>query len=357
MVEKVSWVGGIMLELKNQEEWRPLAREIDRIILAGQEIMVIGHINPDGDCVGSMLAMYHYYGSKGKNVTPVLMDSVPLYLTGLTGAEKIVSLASYQGNPDVIILVDCNSLGRAGDDKLSALSEHAQVLNIDHHAMVNPQERLEEGIRLADPDAAATGELLYEYFQMIGGWETLAAEVKQTVAQVLFTSIAADTGMFRFNNTSSKTFRYGADLLDCGVDMETTRILLFEKKSREQLAMQGMALDQLEIAAGGKIAYIAITQADMARAGVTENNSGNLVGNTMLLDGVKIGMIFQELSDGVVKISLRSRNGYNVGKIAASLGGGGHILAAGCRKIAPMEQVIKEFLAACEQEIALVEQQ
>lgn len=334
-----------------------LAREIDRIITSGNEIMVIGHINPDGDCVGSMLAMYHYYGSKGKNLTPVLMDPVPLYLTGLPGAEQIVSLAAYPGQPDVIILLDCNSLGRAGDDKLCALSEHAQVVNIDHHAMVNPQERLEEGIRLANPDAAATGELLYEYFQIIGGWETLSADLKQRVAQVLFTSIAADTGMFRFNNTSSKTFRYAGDLLDCGVDMETARILLYENKSREQLTMQGMALDKLEVAADGKIAYIAITQADMARAGVTEQNSGNLVGNTMLLGGVKIGMIFQELSDGVVKISLRSRNGYNVGKIAASLGGGGHVLAAGCRKIAPMEQVVKEFLTACEKEIALVEQQ
>lgn len=345
-----------MLEREYEREWVQQAKEIDHIILDGKDIMVIGHLNPDGDCVGSMLAMYHYYGGKGKNLTPVLMDPVPLYLTGLPGADKIVSLEAYTEHPDVIILLDCNSLGRAGDDKLCALSEHAQVVNIDHHAMVNPKERLEEGIRLADPEASATGELLYEYFQMIDGWEPLPADLKQRVAQVLFTSIAADTGMFRFNNTSSKTFRYAGDLLDCGVDIETARILLFEKKSREQLTMQGMALDKLEVAADGKIAYIAVTQADMARAGVTENNSGNLVGNTMLLDGVKIGMIFQELSDGVVKISLRSRNGYNVGKIAASLGGGGHVLAAGCRMIAPMEQVIKEFLTACEKEIALVEQ-
>lgn len=333
------------------------AREIDQIILQGKELMVIGHINPDGDCIGSMLAVYHYYRSRGKDLTPVLMDKVPPYLAFLPGADKIVSLADYQGHPDVIILLDCNSLGRAGDDKLSALSEQAQVVNIDHHAMVNPKERLEEGIRLADPEAAATGELLYEYFQMINGWDGLPVVLKETIAEVLFTAMAADTGMFRFNNTSSKTFRYAGDLLDCGINMEPIRIHLFENKTRKQLTMQSVALQKLTTTAGGKLAYIAITQADMEAAGVTEEDCANLVANTMLLDGVKIGMIFEEKSDGVIKVSLRSRNGYNVGKIAAGLGGGGHVLASGCRKIAPIEQVVKEFLAEGEKEIALVEQE
>lgn len=97
-----------------------------------------------------------------------------------------------------------------------------------------------------------------------------------------------------------------------------------------------------------------ITQQDIAAANATEEDCSNLVVNTMLLDGVKIGIIFEEKSDGLVKISLRSRNGYNVGKIAASLGGGGHIMAAGCRKKMPIQQVVTEFLAAAEQEIALV---
>lgn len=333
-----------------------LARDIDRIIISGNEIMVIGHINPDGDCIGSMLAVYHYYKNRGKNLTPVLMDKVPPYLGFLPGVEQIVSLADYEKQPDVIILLDCNSLGRAGDDKLCALAEQAQVVNIDHHAVVNPKEKLEDGIRLADPEAAATGELLYEYFQMINGWDGIPVIQKQRIAEVLFTAIAADTGMFRFNNTSSKTFCYAGDLLDCGVNMEPIRIHLFENKTRKQLTMQSIALQKLTTTADDKLAYIVITQDDMAVAGVTEEDCANLVSNTMLLDGVKIGMIFEEKSDGVIKVSLRSRNGYNVGKIAAGLGGGGHVLAAGCRKIAPIEQVVKEFLTEGEKEIALAEQ-
>lgn len=334
-----------------------LAEEIDKMILAGKEIMTIGHINPDGDCVCSMLAIYHYYQALGKSVSMVLQDKIPVSLHFLSDAEKIISLADYEKQPDVIVLLDCNSLGRAGDEKLLQLAQNAKVLNIDHHAIGNGEEKLEQAARLVDPTAAATGELLYEYFQMIGGWDSLNSHLKRTLAMDLFTSISSDTGMFRFSNTASKTFHYAGDLLSYGVDMEAVRVHLFENKTRKQLVMQGVALDKLRTVLNGKIAYIVLTLADVAAAGATEEDCANLVYNTMLLDGVKIGMIFEEKSDGWTKVSLRSRKGYNVGKIAANLGGGGHVLAAGCRKQMPIERVVKEFLAEAEAEINTISQE
>lgn len=303
-----------------------LLRQADNILLAG-------HISPDGDTLGSTLALSLILQRLGKRPTVVFQDDVPGYLRFLPGTADIVKPAQITGQPDLLVLVDCATLERTGDGWLNQYLPQAPLLIFDHHALRDDIP----ATSLIDPKLAATAELIY--------WlrEALGVPLDLDIARCLYTAISTDTGGFRFTNTRTHTFEIAAKLLAAGVDLEEMRINLYESRSLANLKMMGLAMVNMSQTEDKKLVWSMLDAATKERLGAQPGDTDNIAGQTMLVEGVKVGVFLDERVDAdggcKVKVSFRGRNGYNVGELAARFGGGGHFAASGCTIPGTLEEV------------------
>lgn len=308
--------------------------------------MVTGHENPDGDALGCALALTHALRSLGKSVTPVFADPVPEIYRWLPGADEVV-VASPQSNPaggapgrsgppyDLAIICDAASLdrlGAAGDLARSA----RDVLVIDHHEVSGSFGR----VRLIDPRAAATGELVYSLLR------SMRAPFSRGIADCLLCAIVTDTGSYRFMNVTSATFRVSAALMRYGACPAAISELVFETRSLESLKLLGRALDALQVTPDGRISWSVITTRDFHELNATDEDTEGIVTHVRAVRGSEIGALLQELSNGDVRVSLRSRREADVSAVAERFGGGGHRAAAGCVLKVPLAEAVEQVLAA-----------
>lgn len=321
-----------------------LINEADRILLAG-------HISPDGDTVGSTLALYHMLKKMGKQPKVVFQDDIPEYLCFLPGIDEIVKPGKIDFAPDLLLLVDCATLDRTGDGWFEKLLPKAPLLIFDHHAMRDDIP----AVSLIDPRLAATAELVY----WLAG--ALGVEIDLNMARCIYTAISTDTGGFRFTNTREHTFKIAAHLRGLGVSLEEMRVNLFESRSLPNLQMMGWAMVNMQQTDDRKLVWSAMDWETKQRLGAKPGDTDSIAGQTMMVAGVKVGVFFDERRDAegkpVVKISFRGRNGYNVGQLAAQFGGGGHLAASGCTVPGHLADVQPKILAAAERLIAYTEKQ
>lgn len=305
------------------------------IINNSTSIALIAHIMPDGDTLGSCIALKLALEIMGKDVDIYCEDPVPHTFRFLEGIQKIKLPTKPIKQYELVIAVDCSDKGRLGYTCSLLFNNAAKTINIDHH--VSNTEYAD--INVVDPKASATGELIYELIIKLG------VELKKTIADALYTAISSDTGSFCFSNTSSRTHNIAAKLLECGVEVDKLSTILFKQHSIAWTRLLAKALETLELHLEGKVALIYISKEMISSVGADEGDTSGIINYAKDIEGVEVAIMLKEEKDSI-KVGLRSQYLIDVSRIAQQFGGGGHIRAAGCRIEASLEEARNIILEA-----------
>lgn len=313
-----------------------MMNKIVNLIKDADNILIVTHISPDGDAIGSSLGLLNGLKLINKNVDLIIDDCVPKDFMFLSNAELIKMTCS--GDYDLAIAVDVSDERRMGSC-LNLYKKAKTKISIDHHA----SNTMFADINLIDKNAAATCELVYQTLKL------LDIDFDKNISTCLLCGIITDSGRFMFPNTTSITHEIAGDLLNNGAEMAEINENLFEKRSLSQIKLLSKALQNLRIEAEGKIAYMYVTYDMINECKADENETEGFVNYAKQIDGCEIGILFKE-QENAVKVSYRSKR-VNVNKIASLFGGGGHILASGCTIEDTMENAISKVLTACREEL------
>lgn len=310
--------------------------EIAREITKRDKFWLISHATPDGDSIGSLLALNQGLEAMGKETYMLLQDPVPHIYHYLQGSDKVLSPGQVGGELEQVIFLDCADLERAGQEVLKHIGPDCFSISIDHHESNTHFANL----NFVQPRAAATGELIYQLLKI------LDIKIKPPLANALYAAIIQDTGSFQHSNTSPATFRIAADLLECGAELQRTKINLFESRQRVEICLLGHAVNSIQFSPDGKIAWMTISYQDAKRLGAIDLHPEGIINHTLMVQGVEVGLLFREIKPGQMKIGFRSKGAVDVSSIAATFGGGGHRQAAGAQMDDSLEECIDKVLQA-----------
>jgi phosphoesterase RecJ-like protein len=302
--------------------------------------VVLTHVDPDGDALGSMLGLALGLERTGLRAFPVCADPVPAIYRFLPGAERIA--AELPAQPTMLaIAVDADGLERLGTIALG-LERACTIIDIDHHATEKAFGRL----RWVDPRASAAGEMIYRLLAAMG------VPPDPDIATCLYTAILSDTGRFCYANTTPRALRISADLVRAGADPARVYREVYESKSFSATKLLGLALGRMQQTLDGRIVFSTLTQQDFRAAGSAADETEGIVDHLRAVRGAHAAALFTELPDGAVKVSLRSQGRTNVGEVALHFGGGGHVNAAGCTLPGPPQQAQQRMLDALSRALA-----
>lgn len=294
--------------------------EIAGVLGQAQSFLICGHEMPDGDALGSVLALGFILEKLGKKVVMAGPDPVPQMYRFLPGVERFQAGEPPRGEFDYLVALDCSVPERLGNGYRELLAGGLPVINIDHHV-----GSVSFGTyRFVDVNAAAVGEIIFDLAGL------LEVKISPNAATCLYTAIVTDTGAFRYDNTSSATHRRVAQLLELGVSAAQVNVLVYEEKPGSAIRLLGAALSTLSLSACGKVGWLTVTRDMLRLAGAEDEHTEGLVNYARRIAGVEVGLLFRELADGRYKISFRSKNYVDVNRLAGLFGGGGHARAAGC---------------------------
>ncbi|GAB4389245.1 MAG: bifunctional oligoribonuclease/PAP phosphatase NrnA [Thermodesulfovibrionales bacterium] len=289
-------------------------REIISFLSENDGFLIATHVNPEGDALGSAIALAMALESMGKKAWVFEKDPIPDFYGFLPGSERVLhSLDSLKPSSLCLVLVDCNTPMRAG---LQGGAFRRSAV-IDHH---ETEGRFGEA-KWIDPKAPATGLMIYDLVREMG------VEITRDMAVNLYTAIAVDTGTFRYRNATPAAMRAAADLAERGADPGAISEKLYESWSEARFRLLCMTLGTLEIRDG--MAMITVTREMLKRTGTTALDTENFTGFPRLIRDASLSAFFREDEDGAWKVSMRSKGQLNVARIAEAFGGGGHKNAAG----------------------------
>ncbi len=296
-------------------------------IFAGKKTFVLTtHVNPDGDGLGSEVALALYLTGKGKSVSVINQSETPAYYSFMKPLFPIETFTrekheSIIKDAETIIALDTNSPSRFSALKESVLQSYALKLCIDHH----PDPEAFADLYVIDEPATSTGEIVFKLLKYLG-----ENAITPPIAEALYAAIMTDTGSFRFPKTNPETHRIAAELLECGADPTSIYQKIFEEGPASKLKLLGLALDSLSILHHGAVATMTLRRKDFTETLTSEEDTDNMVNYAMSIGGVKVGLMFIELKEGV-KVSFRSKGMIPINKLAKEFGGNGHLNAAGAR--------------------------
>lgn len=299
-------------------------------------VLVIAHVDPDGDAIGSMTALGQGLAQLGKRVTLACDDAVPARFLSLPMAGEVRRAPNVDVPYDLVIAVDCADESRMGWAYDSLPEPKPSLANIDHH-ITNTRFG---AFNIVEPEASSTAEVLYRFLPEIG------VEMTRGIAESLLTGIVTDTIGFRTTNVTASTLRVAADLVDQGVDIAAISYQSLHQKAYSTAKMWGIGLTGMKLEEG--LLWTSISRVDMQRAGLEGNpNSSGLVNFLADVDAAVMGVILSEMNDGSVRVTMRTQPPYNVAEVAVQFHGGGHALAAGCTLDGPLERAEERLVAAC----------
>lgn len=290
------------------------------IIEKSKNILITPHVNPDGDCIGSAIALKLLLETNlNKTAELFIQSKVPEVYTFLNQTENFKTADEIKNNEyDLVIAVDC-----AAQDRLTSaipiFNNAKQTIVIDHHK-TNPAYGKANYII---PDSSSTGEVLY-YFAKEALWK-----LNKDIAEALYVAILTDTGGFKFDNTKTSTFLSVADLLNYDINPADIFKKCYESKPLPMVKLSALAVNKSEIIFNGKVAYTIVTLEDMEKTKALNEHTDGIVELLRQITTVDIAFLIKETEDGFSKVSLRSEN-FDVTKIASKFNGGGHSKAAGC---------------------------
>lgn len=302
--------------------------DIHRLLHESNRLLIVSHIRPDGDAIGSVLGLGLSLLETGKTVQMVLSDGVQRTFKHLTGSRKIHRHST--GEFDAIITLDASDPKRLGD----GLADRVPDLNIDHHVTNLNFAR----INFVIPDAVATAAILAEYLPV---WEL---PITKPVAEALLTGIVTDTIGFRTSNMNAETLRLAAGLMELGADLPDLYKRALINRSFSATRYWGKGLSELQ--REGRLAWTTLTLADRKNSGYSGTDDADLTNVLSGIDECDIVILFNEQKGGTVKVSWRSQPGYDVSQIAFNFGGGGHSAAAGADIPGTLDDVQNRVLEA-----------
>jgi bifunctional oligoribonuclease and PAP phosphatase NrnA len=317
------------------------ARSLAASLAPGQRVCLTTHVNPDGDGLGSEAGLAHLLRDRGidaviTNPTPTPSRFAFLF-EDLPGVDRTAEAVRELRRADTIVVLDISDLGRLGMLGETVRTRGVPVACIDHHVS---EGVLPDGPRFVDPSAAATGELVYE-LATANGWT-----VSEPVAQALYVAIVTDTGGFRFSNTRPATLRVAAELLERGVDPEEIYLEVYARAPEGRPRLLAEALQTLVVEPEYGLAWVTVPPGAIDRWKVTSDDLDGVVEFPRSIEGVRMALLFREMSGGRVKVSLRSVGRVDVAGFAKVFGGGGHTKAAGLAMVGSLPEVQEKVLAA-----------
>ena len=303
--------------------------EFGDLISRAERILIISHIRPDGDAVGSLLGLGLMLEELGKEVNLVLEDGVPTVFNHLTGADKVYREAA--GVYDLVIVVDSSDMERIG----SVLDEHGEPdVNIDHH----PTNTHFAKLNLVRENAVATVEIIYDLAL------ALTLPINLPIAEALLTGLLTDSLGFRTSNSSARTLRIAAELMDRGANLQVLYRKAMLEKSVEAVRYWGQGLSRIQNE--DRMIWTSLTLEDRKIAEYPGRDDADLVNILSRIRDMDVCVVFVEQTDGTVKVSWRAQPGFDVANIATQFGGGGHKPAAGAEIKGDLERVQEEVLEA-----------
>jgi phosphoesterase RecJ-like protein len=311
-------------------------KDIAKLLAQTPEVLLASHLTPDGDSIGSTIALGLALAERGQNVLMVAEDPVPGLYCFLDGADRFMPPEAVAHVPPLAVVLDCTEVERTGAGTAALIRKAEVVVNIDHHVS-------NEGFgdhRLVLPSAAATGELVYQLLKV------MEYQLSSSVATALYTAIVMDTGCFQYSSTTARTHRVAADLLELGAAMEEAHLNLFQTKPLVGLRLLGKALDTLTLSENGRLAWMSVPYGMIAGLEASDEHIEGLINYPRSLKGVEIAILFKEIKPGEVKISFRSKTVADVNQLAGWFGGGGHVRAAGCSVAGTLSDVEAKVVTA-----------
>lgn len=292
--------------------------EIFSLLNAADKLLVVGHVAPDGDSLGSTIALARLLAQSGKEALVACLDSIPArYEFLLRYAPVITELGQLPLEADCIVVLDCGDLARTGLP--AEYVAERKVINIDHHI----SNRGTWGLSWVDDAHSATGQQIMRLVDH-AGWQ-----MDQGTATCLYASLTADTGFFRHTNTTPGLFRDAASLLDCGADARLVTEQALERKSLGELCLLRHALATLSLHAEEKVAMIEVSYEVAESCGVRADEVEDMVDYARAVPGVEVAILLKEMAPQITKLSLRAKGQFDVSGVAETFGGGGHRAAAG----------------------------
>lgn len=302
------------------------------------DFAIASHADPDGDSLGSSLALAMALEQVGKRSTVVIGQALPRRYNWLPGASRVVSAERIPTDTRASILVECSEFARSGVLGLDTLAS----LNIDHHT----KNGVYADVNWIDPSAAATGMMIRELTAALG------AQVTAPMASLLYVAVLTDTGSFQHSNTDARAMAFASEMLGQGASASEIAEQVYGDYPAARIHLMGDALSSLKRVHAGRIAFMYLPFSAFERRGTRDTEA--FVNHAQGIDGVQVSMLFKEVEPGVLRISLRSDGSVDVAEVASHHGGGGHPRAAGCQIEGDFEQVrdrlLEEILTALEQE-------
>jgi phosphoesterase RecJ-like protein len=305
------------------------------------EFLILSHLDPDADAIGSCLALAWALRGMGRVAEVVTEDPLPESLRFLPGADTVRRPAEVGRVFEAAFVLDCSDLDRVGTSSRRLLGPDAAVASVDHHVA-------NDGFgepRLVNVEASSTAELVCEVLDAYG------APLEAEIAACLYAGLVSDTGGFRFQNTTPRALRLGARLVEHGARPSWTAEMLYGRKSAPSLRILGLALSTLESKSQGQVGALTLSREMFAAAGAEPGDADGIVQFAKALNGARVGVLIQEAAPGEVRLSFRSDGTVDVNEVAGRFGGGGHRNAAGARVKGGLAEVRGAVLEALDRAV------
>jgi bifunctional oligoribonuclease and PAP phosphatase NrnA len=300
--------------------------QIIQHIKSGRHILIVSHAEPDGDSVGSLVALGLALAKLDKKITLLNPSPIPAVYRFLPGADRIVQQIQNAEKYDLVIILDCGDIARIGD-AAAEVGKIPILINIDHHVSNTGFGQAQ----FIDTTACATAEIIYRLIN------ALDIPYDKDIATSIYTGILTDTGSFRFSNTNRASFVISSAMIDAGVEPHRVAQHVFGTYSLGRLKLLNMALNSIEISDNGKLSMMTITSSMLNTTGTNSEDLDGMINYARRIEDVKVAALIHEIKNGGGKfinmnryhVSLRSDSSVDVAKIAGKFGGGGHTSAAG----------------------------
>ena len=320
--------------------------EIKQLLSKPKKIVIVPHKNPDGDAVGSTLALLHYLLMLDHNAVSIAPNDYPDFLKWLPKQDSILKYDTDQTESDelintaeIIFTLDFNALHRTGNMESVLESSNAIKIMIDHHQQPDGYAKY----TFSDVSMSSTCEMVYHFLNKLDALD----KINQDLATCLYVGIMTDTGSFRFRSTTSTTHKVIADLIDKGADNTKIHNNVYDTNSFNRLQLLACALSNLNVLPEYRAAYITLSQDELQKQDYKKGDTEGFVNYALSLDNIILAAIFiEDKQQGIIKISLRSKGDFSVNELSrAHFEGGGHTNAAGGKSDSSMEETVEKFIS------------
>ncbi|WP_298239065.1 bifunctional oligoribonuclease/PAP phosphatase NrnA [uncultured Algibacter sp.] len=319
---------------------------IKQLLFTKKKIVIVPHKNPDGDAVGSTLALYHYLIKSNHDAVVIVPNDFPEFLKWLPGENSIIrydaqteTCNSLINAADIIFTLDFNAFHRTGNMEPVLTESKGLKIMIDHHQAPDDYATY----MFSDVAMSSTCEMVYHFIDMLED----TGKIDATIATCLYVGIMTDTGSFRFKSTTSTTHKIVAELIDKGANNTEIHNNVYDTNGYERLQLLGCALNNLKVIPEYKTAYISLSQEELHRFNYKKGDTEGVVNYGLSLNNVVLAAIFiEDKQEGIIKISLRSKGNFSVNELSRThFNGGGHTNAAGGKSYESLNNTIEKFIS------------